>query len=119
MTKSSENRTLKVHPNLIYDVISMQAGTLSKAVTELLQNCYDSEATSCEIVLSNHSVVVADNGNGFSSREEVEECFEVVGGRQPQLETAERTKWGRFRIGRCQMFGIYILNYLRGARWIT
>jgi len=98
---SKEKRQLKVHPHLIYDVITMQAGSLSKAVTEGIQNCFDAQATRCDIKIDGEHFEITDNGRGFASRDEVEAFFETFG--TPHQKT-EYTKFARFRIGRGQIF---------------
>ena len=74
-----EQRRLTVHPHLIYDVITMQAGTLSKAIQEGVQNTFDAGATRCDVRLTSAQFTVTDDGKGFGSREEVEQFFEVFG----------------------------------------
>jgi hypothetical protein len=81
------------------DVICRQAGTLSKAILELVMNAVDAKATEVEIALSTKEVAVVDNGTGFESRENIEKFFEVFG--QPHEEN-ERKTYGAFRIGRGQ-----------------
>ncbi len=96
----AEKRTFKMHARLLYDTIFSQAGTLSKAILEGVMNSVDAKATKCEIVLSDQSVRIIDDGMGFQSREEIEKNFEVFG--QPHAESEKKT-YGRFRMGRGQL----------------
>lgn len=97
----------QIHPKLLLDVIQRQAGTLSKAVLELVMNAVDAKATCCKITVSldpdgRVSIVeVNDDGCGFQSRESVDKWFKVFG--QPH-EESEGKVYGTFRLGRGQSF---------------
>jgi hypothetical protein len=95
-----ERRTFGMHPNLLYDVITKQAGTLQKAILEGVMNGVDAGATRIDLLIDENRVVIADDGRGFVDRREIEECFETFG--TPHVE-GDAT-YGRFRMGRGQMF---------------
>lgn len=108
-TAKKESRRLTAHPKLIYDVISMQAGTLAKAAQEAIQNSFDAGATRCEVRLDSRQFVITDNGKGFASEQEVNEYFAVFG--TPHAETSG-VRFGRFRMGRGQLFSFARTTYL-------
>jgi hypothetical protein len=96
-----EVRQFQMHPKLLFDVIQRQAGTLGKAVLEGVMNSIDAKATKCEITLDENHLEIADDGQGFRNRGEIESWFEVFG--QPHDETEDKT-YGTFRMGRGQLF---------------
>jgi len=96
----AETRQFKMHPQLLFDVISRQAGTLTKALTEGVMNSIDAGARSVAIELGPKAVSIRDDGRGFSSREEIESFFETFG--EPHRE-GDAT-YGTFRMGRGQIF---------------
>lgn len=98
---TSEVRQFKMHQKLLYDVIRRQAGTLSKAILEAVMNAVDAKATGCQISITASRVTISDDGQGFRSREEIEQWFEVFG--QPHEESEGKT-YGTFRMGRGQLF---------------
>lgn len=95
-----ETRTLKMHPALLYSVIKSQAGTLSKAILELIMNSVDAGASRVDIELTRTSVSVADDGRGFSDRNAIEEFFETFGTPHAEGDAV----YGKFRMGRGQIF---------------
>jgi hypothetical protein len=94
-----EKRSFSMHPNLLFDVIMRQAGTLQKALLEGVMNAIDAGATRCDITLKTDSFSVEDNGRGIQSRKEIEEFFETFG----TPHTEGDAIYGRFRMGRGQM----------------
>jgi len=96
----SESRKFSVHPEIIYSLIKAQAGTLAKAILESIMNSIDAGATQVTIDLTRTKLKIVDDGHGFRSRQEIEECFEVFG--FPH-EVGSRV-YGQFGIGRAQMW---------------
>ncbi len=96
----AEKRALKMHPHLLWDVITRQAGTLQKALLEGVMNSVDAGATRCDVTLDRETFSISDDGKGFASMEEIENFFETFG--YPHKEGDAR--YGRFRMGRGQMF---------------
>lgn len=90
-------------PGLLHAMVQRQAGSLVKAICELVMNSVDAGATRVDITLTENSVRVVDDGKGIQSREEVAENFAKFGRPQTAEELARKT-YGQFRIGRCQAF---------------
>lgn len=74
-------------------------------------NSVDAKATQCRITIEPMRVSVEDNGQGFRSRQEIEEWFEVFG--QPH-EESERKTYGTFRMGRGQLFAFGVNRWRTG-----
>ena len=102
----------KMHQNLLYDVITKQAGTLQKSILEGVMNSCDSGATFCDVTLDTHSFSVCDDGCGFQSMEEIEQLFKTFG----TPHEAGDAVYGRFRMGRGQMMA-YGRNVWRSRRF--
>ena len=96
----AERRRFTMHEELLFSVITRQAGTLGKAVLESVMNSLDAGATTVEIEIDQQRVSVVDDGAGFKSRDEIEQFFEVFG--TPHKEGDAR--FGQFRMGRGQNF---------------
>jgi signal transduction histidine kinase len=78
-TQPAERRTIRLHANMVFDIISKQSGTLAKALAELATNSLDAGSTLCDITLTETSFSVRDNGRGFVDRFEIENFFETFG----------------------------------------
>lgn len=74
---NTEARRFVMHPNLLYDVILRQAGSLEKAILEGVMNAIDAGASRCVVRLEARKVVIEDDGRGFRSRSEIEAFFET------------------------------------------
>lgn len=101
-----QNRSLTMHENLLYDVITRQAGTPEKAILEAVMNSSEAGATSIDINASfdidnNFIITIKDNGKGIVSEKELTEYFETFG--TPHSDN-ENKVWAEFRMGRGQMF---------------
>ncbi|ELN4740345.1 ATP-binding protein [Pseudomonas aeruginosa] len=97
---AAEQRSFNVHPGIIRHLIKEQAGTLVKAVAELVMNSVDAGATRIDLDFrSDGTFTVKDNGCGFGNREQIEKFFETFG----TPHTKGDAKFGRFRIGRGQI----------------
>lgn len=105
-----EQRQLTVHPAILYSIIKSQAGSLSKALLEAVMNAVDAGATKCAIKLDAGSFEVKDNGKGFASKEEIIQFFETFG--TPHTEGDAR--YGKFRMGRGQMFSFGVNTWRTG-----
>lgn len=100
MTAMAERRAFAVHPAILKTLINEQAGSLSKAMAELVMNAVDAGATAVHIEIDAEGhFVVKDDGCGFASRREIEEFFETFG--KPHDD--DDAFYGRFRIGRGQI----------------
>jgi hypothetical protein len=109
MTKvqaQAEQRKFTIDPSIIYHIISAQAGTLGKALLECVMNSIDAGATRVNITLEPDTVIIQDDGQGFRSRQEIEQWFEVFGfphnerGSNGNLERV----YGQFGVGRGQLW---------------
>lgn len=100
MTNSvtKEGRQLTIDPHIIFDVIKSQAGSLDKAIAELVMNSIDAGATRVDITLDNASFRIKDDGKGFQSKEAILNWFEKFGTKHTEGDA----KYGRFRMGRGQ-----------------
>jgi hypothetical protein len=96
---AQEIRDFKAHPNLLWDVITRQAGTLGKAMLEGVCNSCDAGATRIDVSLGADSFSIVDNGRGFRDKAEITQVFEIFG--QPHAEGDALYGW--FRMGRGQI----------------
>lgn len=93
-------RKFTVAPDIIYSLIKAQAGTLAKSAGECVMNSIDADAKVIEITISQAKITIRDDGCGFKSRQEIEQCFEVFG--FDHIE--EERSFGQFGIGRAQLW---------------
>lgn len=101
----AERRRFTLHPAIIKTLINEQAGSLSKAMAELVMNAVDAGATRITLNVDQSGTFhLTDDGRGFRSREEIEQFFETFG----TPHDAGDAYYGRFRIGRGQ-----IMSYAR------
>lgn len=99
-TNTPEKRSFNVHPGIIRHLIKEQAGTLVKAVAELVMNSVDAGAKQVDLAFHRDgSFTVKDNGRGFGGRDEIEKFFETFGTPHEDGDA----QFGRFRIGRGQI----------------
>ena len=76
---NDETRRFSVHPEIIYSLIKAQAGSLGKAVLECCMNSIDAQATRLDVAIDANTITIKDDGQGFRTREEIEQWFEVFG----------------------------------------
>ena len=95
---SVENFT--IDPNIIYSIISNQAGSLGKALLECVMNSVDAGATRVDIKIAKNTAVMTDDGEGFKSREEIREWFGKFG----FFHAEGARKYGQFGLGRGQLW---------------
>ena len=86
-------------PEIIHHVIHSQAGSIGKAIIELLMNAVDANATTVHLSMTKEGFECVDDGNGFASREDVVRYFGRFG--TPHQDGDAR--YGRFRLGRGQI----------------
>jgi hypothetical protein len=96
---ASEQRSFRMHPDLLYSVIKNQAGTIAKAVLELVMNSIDAGATKVDIIMDRTTLKVSDDGKGFRSEQEIQDWFETFGTPHKEGDAV----YGRFRMGRGQV----------------
>ena len=104
---SKETLPFTVSPSIIRHLIERQAGTLDKAILELITNGIDAGATRVDVVFNDDRfVTVSDNGRGFRSREEIEKHFADFGfDHETDAERALGRINGCFGMGRSQIYG--------------
>ncbi|HFV9292198.1 TPA: ATP-binding protein [Serratia fonticola] len=95
----SQRLPFELDPQIIHHIIYSQAGSIGKAVIELLMNAVDAEATDVTLTLTRNGFTCQDNGKGFASRDDVLRYFGRFG--TPHQE-GDAT-YGRFRLGRGQI----------------
>lgn len=102
--KNIETRRIRMHENLLFDVITKQAGTVQKAILEGVMNAIDAGASHCDVNLDCGRFSISDDGKGFVGMDEIDAFFETFG--TPHEEGDAR--YGRFRMGRGQImaFGV-------------
>jgi hypothetical protein len=89
----------ELDPQIIHHIIHNQAGSIGKAIIELIMNSVDAGAKTVRLTLSNEGFVCEDDGNGFVTKDDVLNYFGRFG--TPHLE-GDAT-YGRFRLGRGQI----------------
>lgn len=97
---SVEQRKFSVSPSIITHLIKAQAGSLGKAASEAVMNGIDAGATRIDITVSSTRMVIADDGVGMQTREEIEQCFEVFGWDHADVSR----QFGKFGLGRGQLW---------------
>ena len=88
--------------NLLYDVIMRQAGSIKKAIMEMIQNAVDAGATKIELVITKDRVVIIDNGCGMDEKN-ISEYFKKFGN---SSKRGDKSKIGNFGMGRGQGFAM-------------
>jgi hypothetical protein len=109
MTQHIESHTkhFTVDPHIIIDLIFQQAGSVEKALLELVMNEIDAKASRIDIDISSdlQHLTVSGNGNGFTSMEDIDKLFGCFGFNHNTAEEKQRQRdFGRFGLGRGQIF---------------
>ncbi|WP_177339398.1 ATP-binding protein, partial [Pseudomonas sp. NBRC 111142] len=89
----------ELDPQIIHHIIYSQAGSIGKAVIELIMNSVDAKATTVKLTMTKAGFDCVDDGSGFASRDDVVRYFGRFG--TPHQE-GDAT-YGRFRLGRGQI----------------
>ncbi|KND56878.1 hypothetical protein BSCH_02475c [Candidatus Paraburkholderia schumanniana] len=89
----------ELDPQIIHHIIYSQAGSIGKAIIELLMNSVDARATAVQLSMTKEGFECSDDGNGFAGREDVIRYFGRFG---TPHEEGDAT-YGRFRLGRGQI----------------
>jgi hypothetical protein len=89
----------ELDPQIIHHIIYSQAGSIAKAIIELVMNSVDAKAARLTLTITEDGFACVDNGGGFSSRDDVVRYFGKFG--TPHAE-GDAT-YGRFRLGRGQI----------------
>lgn len=96
---SKKIHDFKIDKNILYSIISKQAGTIQKAFLELTMNSIDAGASEIRMEFDGENFSFSDNGKGFESEEEIHKFFGTFG--TPHQE-GDAT-YGKFRMGRGQI----------------
>ncbi|EBV2165541.1 ATP-binding protein [Salmonella enterica subsp. enterica serovar Eastbourne] len=103
----------ELDPQIIHHIIYSQAGSIGKAIIELVMNSIDAGATAVTLNISSAGFSCHDDGAGFASREDVLRYFGRFG--TPHQE-GDAT-YGRFRLGRGQIMA-HARTFWRSRRWL-
>ncbi len=104
----------QMHPRLLWDVITRQAGSISKAMLEGVMNTIDAGATKGVVTLTTSGFSIKDDGKGMTL-EEIQRNFKMFG----QPHEAGDAQYGRYRMGRGQMFSFGRNVWKTGSNVIT
>jgi hypothetical protein len=105
-----ETKKFKVHPDIIFKLIDSQAGSVEKALLELVMNSVDAGATEVKVDITDKGFMVSDNGRGFEDMRAVDEFFGTFG--TPHAEND--ATYGKFRLGRGQIMAFATNNWRSG-----
>lgn len=102
----------ELDPAIIHHIIYSQAGSIGKAIIELIMNSVDANAKTVELSMTKEGFVCRDDGAGFATREDVLRYFGRFG---TPHEEGDAT-YGRFRLGRGQIMAHAITEW-RSRKW--
>lgn len=102
----------ELDPQIIHHIIYSQAGSIGKALIELIMNSVDAGAKSVQLEITKSGFRISDDGNGFVSREDVLRYFGRFG---TPHEDGDAT-FGRFRLGRGQIMA-HAKTWWRSNNW--
>lgn len=94
-----ERRSFGIHPAILLTLMREQAGSVEKALAELVMNSVDARSTRIDITTSDTGFSIADDGKGFTSIDQLETFFDMFG----TPHEAGDAYYGRFRVGRGQI----------------
>lgn len=86
---------------VLRDLILHQAGTIEKACVEGIMNSIDAGASEISVEIDEHTIQIKNNGKGFQSLQEIRDWFGTIGF---EHSPEEAKRFGRFRMGRGQLF---------------
>ncbi|WP_315851107.1 ATP-binding protein [Yersinia aldovae] len=89
----------ELDPQIIHHIIYSQAGSIGKALIELIMNSVDANANTVKLEITKNGFTCSDDGEGFANRDDVIRYFGRFG--TPHQE-GDAT-YGRFRLGRGQI----------------
>lgn len=89
----------ELDPQIIHHIIHNQAGSIGKAIIELIMNSVDAKANLVRLTMNKEGFICEDDGKGFENEEDVINYFGRFG--TPHHE-GDAT-YGRFRLGRGQI----------------
>ncbi|MBA6105257.1 ATP-binding protein [Pseudomonas monteilii] len=89
----------ELDPQIIHHIIYSQAGSVGKAIIELVMNSVDAGAKSVRLTMTRSRFNCSDDGSGFASRDDVLRYFGRFGTPHQEGDAS----YGRFRLGRGQI----------------
>lgn len=89
----------ELDPQIIHHIIHNQAGSIGKAIIELIMNSVDAEAKIVRLSMNKDGFICEDDGKGFDTKEDVIIYF----GRFGTPHQDGDATYGRFRLGRGQI----------------
>jgi len=89
----------KIDKNILYSIISKQAGTLQKAFLELTMNSIDAGANVIRMEFDGLNFSFFDDGKGFENEDEIHKFFGTFGTPHEEGDAI----YGKFRMGRGQI----------------
>jgi len=104
---SNNIHEFKIDKNILYSIISKQAGTLQKAFLELVMNSIDAGATEIKMEFDGLNFSFFDNGKGFESEEDIHKFFGTFGTPHKEGDAI----YGKFRMGRGQIMAFSQNNW--------
>ncbi|MDO1496499.1 ATP-binding protein [Pseudomonas putida] len=103
----------ELDPQIIHHIIYSQAGSIGKAIIELLMNSVDARASSVHLSMSRTGFTCSDDGQGFARREDVVRYFGRFGTPHDEGDAT----YGRFRLGRGQIMA-HATTVWRSNAWM-
>jgi len=97
--ESKTCKTFEMHKALIFSVMQKQAGTVAKALLELVMNSADAGSKRIDIAITREGFTASDEGRGFQSEKEIDEWFATFGTPHSEGDST----YGAFRMGRGQI----------------
>lgn len=97
--RSKERLPFELDPQIIHHIIYSQAGSIGKAIIELLMNSVDASASAVKLSITKEGFECSDDGGGFATLDDVRRHFGRFG--TPHVD-GDAT-YGRFRLGRGQI----------------
>lgn len=109
---NAEQRDFRISNNMIFHLVFSQAGTIAKALGELVMNAQDAGAKSFRVSISPDGFTATDDGHGFRSRKEIEDWFEELGFDHSDDLHQEDGRFSRFGLGRAQIMAFGSTDWL-------
>ncbi|MEX5685333.1 ATP-binding protein [Pseudomonas silesiensis] len=105
----------ELDPQIIHHIIYSQAGSIGKAIIELLMNSVDAKASTVCLSLTRNGFTCRDDGQGFASKTDVVRYFGRFGTPHDEGDAT----YGRFRLGRGQIMAHATMVWRSNAWMMT
>lgn len=96
---NAERKAFGIHPGILLTIMREQAGSVEKALVELVMNSVDAGATRIDITTNPQGFSIVDDGKGFTTRDQLESFFDIFGTPHEKGDAY----YGKFRVGRGQI----------------